>query len=128
MTPEKEDQLCKDFPILYKDRFEDPKNSLMIFGVECEDGWYDLIYKLSSDLTALNENIVATQVKQKYGTLRFYITSGSDAAYDLIDKAEQLSATVCEKCGSPCGQLIPGGWIYTLCKECNNAKQNKKSN
>jgi len=60
------------------------------------------------------------QVKEKYGTLRFYCP-----ATPTIDKyirlAERLSAVTCEDCGKP-GQANESGWISTLCGECRNTR------
>lgn len=60
----------------------------------------------------------AAQVKEKYGGLRFYMTSGTDEIFDLIKKAEELSYKTCENCGEP-GYQRSGGWIYTLCDTCH---------
>jgi len=59
----------------------------------------------------------ASQVKEKFGTLRFYMTTGSNEMYNLIDEAEKESAKTCEFCGKP-GKLRSGGWLLTLCDEC----------
>jgi ribosomal protein L37AE/L43A len=67
----------------------------------------------------------ACQVKSKFGGLRFYMTHSTDKMEDLIRKAERRSETICEKCGQP-GKMRDGGWIWTLCDECD--KQRKKTN
>ena len=60
--------------------------------------------------------VVATQVKEKFGTLRFYY-SGGDAVIDGIERmADSMSAVTCEECGVP-GRIRHGGWISTLCDE-----------
>lgn len=53
MTPEKDLELVRNFPLLYRDRRSSPKRSLMCFGFACDDGWYDLIWDLSSKLEEL---------------------------------------------------------------------------
>jgi len=65
--------------------------------------------------TAYMESPVATQVKEKYGTLRFYYEGGDDFIDGLSQMAEAMSAVTCEVCGSP-GKTLGGGWIRTLCK------------
>jgi hypothetical protein len=60
------------------------------------------------------------QVKEKYGTLRFYCT-GTPAIDKYIRLAERLSAMTCEDCGKP-GQANESGWISTLCEECRNTR------
>jgi nitrogenase molybdenum-iron protein alpha/beta subunit len=93
----------------------------MAFGFECGDGWFRLIDQLSSDITAIDKRdgteTIAFQVKEKYGGLRFYIEGGSDAVFDAIDKAEELSLKTCEVCGEP-GKQRGKGWIYTMCDKC----------
>jgi len=59
----------------------------------------------------------AAQVKEKFGSLRFYMTSGNDEIYDLIDEAEAKSRVTCEECGEP-GEEKPMSWIRTLCDGC----------
>jgi hypothetical protein len=55
------------------------------------------------------------EVKEKFGTLRFYIQAGTDAHYNYISFAESMSAVTCETCGSP-GKRLGHGWIYTACE------------
>ena len=56
------------------------------------------------------------QVKEKFGTLRFYIQAGTDEHYNYISFAESMSGCTCETCGKP-GKRLGGGWIYTSCEE-----------
>jgi hypothetical protein len=60
--------------------------------------------------------VVARQVKEKFGTLRFYYTGGDDVVRGIERMAEGMSAVMCEKCGAP-GKPRQGGWIRTLCDE-----------
>lgn len=130
MKPELDKKLVEDFPILYQQRYEDKKTTCMYWGFECGDGWEPLIRRLSGKLEAWNNEypdqaIIATQVKEKFGTLRFYYFVHSDYASeeeyknisDLVDRAEAESAITCEKCGKP-GKLRGTGWVLTLCDEC----------
>jgi hypothetical protein len=59
---------------------------------------------------------VVSQVKEKFGTLRFYIDGGTKAHYNYIHFAENLSAVTCEECGKP-GKIRGQGWYYTACDE-----------
>ena len=60
--------------------------------------------------------VVAVQVKEKFGTLRFYYNGGDDEVRGIERMAESMSAVMCEECGSP-GKTRSGGWIRTLCDE-----------
>ena len=53
MKKELDDNLCKDFPLLYKDRHGDARSTAMCWGFQCGDGWYNILYKLSSGLEEL---------------------------------------------------------------------------
>ncbi len=63
----------------------------------------------------LIDQVVAIQVKEKFGTLRFYYNGGDDFINGLERMAESMSAVTCEECGSP-GTRTTGGWIRTLCE------------
>lgn len=115
MTPDKSASLVHDFPKLYVDYGGNPRQTAMAFGFECGDGWEPLIRRLSEVVEPLG--VVATQVKEKFGTLRFYIRGGSDEAYKAIRAAEGESARTCEECGAD-GALRTAGWYRTLCDGC----------
>ncbi|WP_167631594.1 hypothetical protein [Mariprofundus ferrooxydans] len=83
--------------------------------------WFRIIEQLSADIMRLavqsgTDVPEVRQVKEKFGGLRFYIDGGSQAIYDRIDEAEELSFHVCEVCGKV-GKIRRGGWIRTLCEE-----------
>lgn len=59
----------------------------------------------------------ATQVKEKFGSLSFYYSGGNQQHTGMIDFAEQLSYTICEKCGSMFAQTYTIGWHRTLCDQ-----------
>jgi hypothetical protein len=58
--------------------------------------------------------VVATQIKEKFGTLRFYYDGGDDYVDGIVRMAESMSSVTCETCGNP-GTQTYGGWIKTLC-------------
>ena len=60
--------------------------------------------------------VVATQVKEKFGTLRFYYSGGDDYCRGVESMADSMTAVTCETCGKP-GKMRRGGWIRTLCDE-----------
>lgn len=120
MRKELTDQLFADFPTLYAGKDEPLTQNLMGFGFECGDGWEPLIRKLSEQLTflALAENspVKAVQVKEKYGTLRFYVDGATEIMDACIEAAERRSGQTCEVCGER-GSIRSGGWIQTLCAQ-----------
>jgi hypothetical protein len=67
---------------------------------------------------------VAVQVKEKFGTLRFYYDGGDDIVDGVVRMAEAMSSVTCEVCGAP-GTRRGGPWVRTLCDEHDKA-QNKR--
>jgi len=135
MTKELDEQLCRDFPIIFKDRHASMSKTCMCWGLDVGDGWYDIIREICEGLERIRYEYgivtYATQVKEKFGTLRFYtdheprllkLTKDDyDKAYmeemDLIVQGENKSAVTCEACGKP-AKLQGTGWKTTLCDSC----------
>lgn len=77
----------------------------------------DKIDKLTQALADAIEDLpVISDVKEKFGTMRFHVYAGTPEAHALIDFAEGLSAHTCEKCGDR-GETDTNGWIKTHCKK-----------
>lgn len=68
--------------------------------------------------------VVVSQVKEKFGGLRFYVNGGDREVYAMISMAESMSYRTCEVCGSP-GKSNSHGWITTLCETHRNEKENQ---
>lgn len=131
MKPELDEQLCRKYPALYCDRHADPKISLMCFGFECGDGWLTLIDVISEIMTKHNPDITAIQVKEKFGTLRYYHGQVDDYSFAVEQAAEYLSIIICEICSAPARRNYESGWISYLCKDHNNnylAEENSSIN
>ncbi|MHA1948224.1 MAG: hypothetical protein ACW99G_02510 [Candidatus Thorarchaeota archaeon] len=122
MKEEHELTLAKDFPTLFPLAKIYPKaqSPLEIFGCEVLDGWFPIIHKLCEDIVKTNpsEDCYFLQIKEKFGTLRIYMTSSSKEVYDLIDEAEKQSESTCENCGSTDGVTLEGSWVKALCPPC----------
>ena len=80
-------------------------------------GWYPLIKNLINELINLGWDKQVTQVKEKFGGLRFYINGGSDEIYNKITEAEKLSHETCELCGKKGELRTKIRWFTTLCDE-----------
>lgn len=57
----------------------------------------------------------AMQVKEKFGTLRFYTGPTTEEQDGAIRMAEAMSAVTCDECGAP-GTLTGNGWISCKCE------------
>lgn len=58
--------------------------------------------------------IYCVQVKEKFGSLRFYMSSETPFISGAIAMAESMSVHICEICGLP-GEIRSGGWLKALC-------------
>jgi len=58
-----------------------------------------------------------TQIKEKFGTLRWYDEGAPKEVHDIIDKYENLSWDTCICCGKPATK-ITAGWISPYCDDC----------
>ena len=63
------------------------------------------------------EQVVAIQVKEKFGGLRFYYTGGDDYIRGLENMAESMSYRTCEVCGAPAATAAEDKRIRTLCEQ-----------
>lgn len=68
------------------------------------------------------DQVVAAQVKEKFGSLRFYVYGGDNYTQGVIDMAETLSANTCEECGVP-GTIERSSWLQCLCSTCRKNKE-----
>lgn len=59
--------------------------------------------------------VIVEQVKEKFGSLRFYYQGGDEYINGLASMAESMSGITCEECGAP-GESGGEGWISTLCE------------
>lgn len=120
-------------------RFQCPR--LFKYGIvfECAFGWYDIIRDLSKKIEKILEEhaerhealegeesqyreMYAVQIKEKYGTLRFYMSWETDEISELIRKAEELSAKTCEICGKP-GMMRDETWYKVRCDDCYSGEK-----
>lgn len=128
MNAENEKKLLTDFPKLYSQYHLPMTKTAMMWGWECGDGWFDLIYELSKKISELDPKAEATQVKEKFGKLRFCVMSDSDSEYEdksakiigLLSEYEDKSAETCERCGDTetARTRDDDGWLVTLCEKC----------
>lgn len=125
MKEELEKQLVEKYPNLYSHYRGDPTKTCMAWGFECGDGWYKLLDELSSKLEP--HGIIASQVKEKFGELRFYIDGATEEnheqIYEWINEAEEKSLNTCEVCGNEDTVKPRGsGFVQSLCDVCFGRK------
>lgn len=79
-------------------------------------GWHTLIHMLYQ---AKPKKVRVVQVKEKYGTLHFYVGRAPKWYLDLIDYYELKSSRTCERCGAEGKLREDRSWILTLCDSCS---------
>jgi len=129
MTEELQLELVRKYPKILKNFRGDPRLTCMAWGLECGDGWYNLLDKAMEkiqylcDLFSANDTevqLTANQIKEKFGTLRFYASmvgansTESSIIDDIISEAERRSEYVCEETGKEGSLCKKGGWMKTL--------------
>lgn len=184
MKQEFDSMLCQKYPKIFAQRNMSPKETLMCWGFECGDGWYNLLdhlclniqshidhnnkqrareiakqeaynngysavlkfyqgsaavpsewdeknaYKTMKEGVVVPEEIpqvVAVQVKEKFGSLRFYVDGGDAHTRGMIRLAESLSAIMCEDCGIPSKVKNNDGWLSNICPVCVDAREAERA-
>ena len=116
-----------------------------LWGFECGDGWFDLIAKIATHISNTTKYCYAVQVKEKFGSLRFYVHYDVDingeqtisedqwkSVQDYISDIESLSSKICEDCGVELdatnkeSQKKLGYWIRNICKDCGEKYRKRK--
>ena len=114
------EDLRKEYPDLFEGCWE----------ISTGNGWLPMISLLARYLDSWNARdcirndcapVRVCQVKEKFGSLRFYVDGGNDYTYGLISFAEGMSHIICEMCGNP-GTTEGPGWYKTLCVPCRSSK------
>lgn len=105
-----------------RDRFYDHSPATHI---DIDQGWYDIVLQCHAELAKEDPDYMITQIKQKFGRLRYYIQTSvgywfvakgtQNHVKNIITKYETLSASTCEVTGKS-GVLMrsPNGWFKTL--------------
>lgn len=95
-------------------------------------GWHRIIEEGIVVLLKLGWTGGIYQVKEKFGTLRFYWNNNIEnpqlahAADCVVYEMERQTGQYCEECGNS-GTQYGGGWVLTLCKECAAKKGRKET-
>jgi hypothetical protein len=126
MKKELDEQLCQKYPLIFANRHRPMNETAMCWGFDCGDGWFNILDQLCLNIQyyiewknkkeTVVEQVVADQVKEKFGTLRFYYSGGDEHIAGMVAMAESMSGVTCEDCGKP-GRSRGFGWITTVCDE-----------
>src|SRR3569833_1462815 len=89
MEQESDTLLCTRYPKIFENRHKSIQESCMAWGFSCGDGWFALIDALCQSLQFMTDHnhapqVVATQVKEKWGRLCFYAVNANDMQRGMI--------------------------------------------
>ena len=136
MKQELDKLLCEKYPKMMVNRNKPMQETCMCWGFDCGDGWYNILDQLMGniqhhiDWKNRKEEVVAQvtldQVKEKFGTLRFYYSGGDDAIDGMVRMAESMSGVTCEECSAP-AQTHGPGWIRTICEPCETKRETERA-
>ena len=100
MKQELQESLFKAYPKIFARRHMSKEHTLMCYGIQCPDRWYDLIDALCARIqTHADQNGLiceANQVKTKFGGLRFYVTYSDPYIKGLLAMSEVMSHKIKE--------------------------------
>jgi hypothetical protein len=135
MDQQLQNQLFEKYPEFFSNKDKGIKQSCMAWGIDCNNGWYDIISSVCWMIKQHEDNVKwqtvfkqktdpeyksdyfpvkFDQVKEKYGGLRMYFSGGDEYVEGLISMAEAISYKTCEVCGNK-GECNKSGWFTTLC-------------
>jgi ribosomal protein L37AE/L43A len=111
----------------------EPKEPYELFGIECGEGWKGLYQPIIDYIEDYNKDkededkIEIYQIKEKFGTLSFYVSKKTDELRKMIEDAEAESYHVCEMCGRHINkQIVEHHWVYGMCRECYDGMKTKQ--
>ena len=104
----------------------------LTWGIECGDGWYNILDGLFDRIQRWYEvnapedlaDFLIVQVKEKYGSLRVYVSGTFPEVFDMIDAAESASQCICENCGNAGTMRNDHGWYLVSCDKCFTNREN----
>lgn len=112
----------------YKERKAQQAKNLELVDVFTPPGWMELTVECNRLLTKIDPDYGIDQIKEKFGTLRFYYHTdiglkGDNDKYQMMSAIswyyEYISGQKCEVCGK-WGQTLKYNnhyWLKTLCKD-----------
>lgn len=105
--------------------------------IQCGSGWQGIIDQLTFSLEQLDPDFEIKAIKEKFGSLRYYIDFHKsdnvveECIYTLLDKAQHEASNTCECCGTKKGvstKATSWNWLSTLCTTCRAILEEERKN
>jgi len=119
------DRLRVTFPKMYDEAYD----------TWVDEGWHPILLNLSKQIQnhidwmnrteVVVPQVKVSQIKEKFGGLRFYYDGGDDKIDGMVRMAEMWAQCTCEMCGKPATKTTTG-WIKTVCDEHFDELESKK--
>jgi hypothetical protein len=122
-----EEEMQNYFPAVFPKMFSGKYG-----GIAVGAGWFDLLNSTCQIIQSHLDwkpdvpQVVVEQVKEKFGTLRFYYQGGDEFIQGVVALAEHMSGKICEECGAP-GATGGTGWVTTLCETHRTEREQKRA-
>jgi len=120
-------KIIEECPITYEHYITPGKDYLKYNALGVGFGWLLPIYKFSKKLeeynTTAEEAARPAQIKEKFGTLRYYLNWTTDEINDWMGECEAECSKRCEYCGGTDRVQPTGGWVKNLCVNCRGKRQ-----
>jgi hypothetical protein len=132
-TEDEYDKFARRMKLLYPKMFSQPYG-----GFAVGPGWWPILEALCGQIHHHIEwkqnqkekygrgegcpDVIVSQIKEKFGGLRFYYNGGDDTVDGMVRMAESWAGHTCEVCRAP-GKSRNGGWIRTLCDKHEAERQ-----
>ncbi|RYH66098.1 MAG: hypothetical protein EON54_05205 [Alcaligenaceae bacterium] len=94
-------------------------------GLDLYEGWMPILEQVCAEIDAIlgerKQGFHFSQIKEKYGSARFYFDADTvegdilQRIQTLLDRAESATETACMLCGRPASIEKYGRWFLCLC-------------
>jgi hypothetical protein len=116
--------------VRWQDELNEKRREGGWYGCIAPDGWKDIILEADAMMAFIDPEYKINQVKEKFGTLRYYFETKKEGVefsiMEAIADAVELKSTItCQNCGTY-GKLRSERWYWkTLCNKCDERESGK---
>lgn len=123
------EELINKYPKIFED-YEDNPDRVNWYGLP--KGWISVMDKLCGCIQSYIDNhvtytkdgkyrpqqVTCSQMKEKFGGLRFYTNGHDQVVEGMISMAEHMCYNTCDECGSEEDLGVTSGWVSVKCRKC----------